>query len=207
MNRKRLLSFIVFLEIAFASFLFIKIYESNKILGISVIRMNKESIYYNPFSKFKYFFEPVPNTVEDSPKWIKWAKARYIINADSLNERFNYSVNRAPNTFRIITIGDSYTFGLFVDTKYNWSEILEDLLNENLSCKNIKKIEVLNLGEFGYDIEYAIERYRIRGVKYDPDLVIWLLKDDDFFEINEIMREKEQLIPLREWNGLTPRDE
>jgi hypothetical protein len=47
---------------------------------------------------------------------------------------------------------------------------------------------VINLGVAGYDIQYSVERYRIKGVKYDPDLVLWLLKDDDFLEINEILR-------------------
>ena len=40
---------------------------------------------------------------------------------------------------------------------------------------------MLNLGLYGYDIEYAVERFRVRGQKYDPDLIIWLIKDDDFF--------------------------
>ena len=55
-------------------------------------------------------------------------KGTYTINNDSLNERFNYSENKDKNTFRIITLGASYTYGLYVDTKNNWTEILEDIL-------------------------------------------------------------------------------
>jgi hypothetical protein len=81
---------------------------------------------------------------------------------------------------------------MFVTTGDNWTEVLEDYLNNKFSCRKYKKIEVINLGEYGYDIQYSVERYRIRGIKYNPDLVLWLLKDDDFKEINEIMRIHEQ---------------
>jgi len=72
-----------------------------------------------------------------------------------------------------------------VDTKDNWTELLEEALNKPQLCKNIKKFEVINLGVAGYDIRYAVERYKLRGQKYNPDLILWLLKNDDFQEIVE----------------------
>lgn len=178
-----------------------KIFQKQKnILGVaSVIPINKNNIYYNKYSHLKYFFEPVPNYIESIPNYIKWSTARYTINFDSLNERFNYSLKKSKDTFRIVVLGDSFTFGMFVNTEENWPERLEDSLNNELRCNNIKKFEVINLGEYGYDIQYSIERYRIRGIKYSPDLVLWFLKDDDFEEINEIMRihEKEYVDSMK----------
>jgi len=37
----------------------------------------------------------------------------------------------------------------------------------------------------GYDDEYVLARYEKRGVKYNPDLIIWYAKSDNFTQINE----------------------
>ncbi len=171
------------------------IQKSTNILGVkSVNPIKKENLIFSDYknSNLKYFFEPPPNFIEKVPDYITWSKARYIINSDSLNERFDYSLNKDKNTFRIITLGDSFTFGMFVNTEDNWPEQLEYMLNKKLNCRNYKKIEVINLAEYGYDIQYSVERYKIRGQKYNPDLVLWFLKNDDFLEINEIMRVNQQ---------------
>ena len=56
----------------------------------------------------------------------------------------------------------------------------------------INKYEVINLGVPGYDIKYSVERFRIRGEKYNPDLVIWQLGDDDFTQIAEVLNKKKK---------------
>jgi lysophospholipase L1-like esterase len=89
-----------------------------------------------------------------------------------------------------VTIGDSFTFGIYVDTKENYPERLEDILNDNSLCKTSKKFEVINLGVWGYDIEYSVHRFKMRGQKYNPDLVLWYLVGNDFSVINEIVSPK-----------------
>lgn len=63
--------------------------------------------------------------------------------------------------------------------------MLEDLLNTEPDCRGQPAFEVLNLGVPSYDIAYAAERFRVRGAKYQPDLVLWLFIANDFEEINE----------------------
>jgi hypothetical protein len=84
-------------------------------------------------------------------------------------------------------LGDSHTFGINLNTQDNYPSQLHILLNEALSCSTIKKFEVINLGVQGYDFQYMIERYKIRGKKYNPDLLLWLVISDDFRRINEVM--------------------
>ena len=92
-----------------------------------------------------------------------------------------------------------------MNTEDNYSEILEDLLNNNLYCKNTKKFEVINLGVPGYDIQFSLERFRLRGKKYNPDVVIWLLKNDDFDQIANIIKGKMRFSDKQAEEGiLTP---
>lgn len=141
------------------------------------------------FGGFKYFYEPDPKNHEKILKQVPYPES-YSINKDTLNEHFDYLIPKPIDTFRIIILGDSSTFGLLVKTKDNWTERLEDRLNQNLKNQKIKKIEVINLAVHGYDIPYEVERFRRRGLKYKPDLVLWLIDNSNFYQFNEVMIEK-----------------
>lgn len=150
----------------------------------SVSYIKKESITF-PQSKLRYFYEPKPGLDRDTEK--APLKATYTINKDTLHETRDYAIKKANRTYRIITLGDSFTYGLYVDTKNNWTEVLETRLNR-LKCGDYDNVEVINLGVHGYDTRYTVERYIKRGAKYAPDLVIWLFVD--------LTRIDEELIPL-----------
>lgn len=168
----------------------LKIFKLNdsRVKGIQhVFKIKKDNLLLNTKeSALKYFYEPKPNITEIVNKdWFDH-EVKYTTNADSLNERYNYPINKTKNLFRIITLGDSITYGQNVNTQDNYSEKLEDLLNRKLKCADIDKFEVINLGVSGYDIEYEVERYLKRGLKYTPDVVIWLVDNWNFYRANEI---------------------
>jgi hypothetical protein len=176
-----------------------RIYQKrSKVLGATAITtLKKENLDLH----YDGFYEPKPN-IKETPdsKWLK-GPVTYTINSDTLNERFNYTADKPPNTFRIITLGDSFTFGENASTATNYPETLEKILNE--SCSN-KKYEVINLGVPGYDIDFAMERYQKRGEKYNPDLVLWFLKDDDFEEIkNKIIKIEKKYTSIYDKKGHT----
>ena len=149
--------------------------------------MRNDIIQNNSNSYLKYFYEPKPeNDIKSLPDWLGY-EVRNTINKDGLNERINYSLEKDANTFRIITLGDSYTFGHNVDTEKNYSEALEVILNNRLVCDQYTHFDVINLGVNGYDIEYPVERFISRGLKYNPDLVVWLINEWNFDRINEYM--------------------
>jgi len=167
----------------------IKIYRQTKILGtkIAVTSVDKESVTINPSSELQNFYEPKPySTEEDHAPWLE-DKIEYYINSDSLREDREYEISKPDSTFRIVTLGDSFTFGASVSLQDNYPKQLETLLNNNYKCPNIQKFEVINLGVRGYDVQYAVERFILRGKTYNPDIILWLLKDDDFFQIEEIV--------------------
>lgn len=180
MSKKVLLfSIIVFLEFVVISFLGFKIYEKKKnVLGeVYVNPIKRENLIFKKSEKLKYFYEPKANSVlVISESWLP-NKVINTINSDTLHERFEYSIEKSQEVYRIITLGDSFTYGENVFTKDNWTELLEDKLSKLKSCNNIKKFEVINLGVYGYDAAYVVERFKIRGIKYNPDLVIWTFAD------------------------------
>lgn len=175
-------------QILVIAFLFVQI--SNKMrstLGASVSIVNPKTITKTLSDEFTYFYEPRENlTIETHEDWLPYVST-YTINSDSLNERFEYEEQKKEGVFRIITLGDSFTYGSYVNTKDNWTEVLEDSLNSKKKCPQIRKFEVINLGVGGYDAAYEVERYKLRGTKYQPDLIIMLIVD--FMRITEYRME------------------
>jgi len=198
MHIKKLLNFtilfILLIEIIIIVFLIEHITKKQNDT-IDVFFVNNKHYVYNLSPRYKYYYELKPNRKIDNliptPDWLRY-KPIYTINKDGLHERYDYSVEKPKKTFRIAALGDSFTFGLFVNTNDNYPEQLEDLLNETIHCKNIQKFEVINLGINGYDLPYAAERYKLKGEKYNPDLILWLIKDEDFKWLNEGLKPKLQ---------------
>lgn len=188
----KLILLIIFEAILFAWIIFLglKIFNLNQrgVKGTGYISNIKDSITFSSDSaQLKFFYEPRANFIEQqNPAWLN-REIEATLNSDTLNERFEYSFQKPIRTYRVITLGDSFTYGLFVNTDENYSEKLEDLLNDTIKCKSIDNFEVINLGVPGYDLEYMIERFVKRGIKYDSDIVIWLIIPWHFEQVNEYM--------------------
>ncbi len=156
----------------------------------SLSKIQKESNTKNPVSSLKYYYEPLADSQEaDTIGWLqKPVVWRY--NNETLNDRYDYPIEKPPSTLRIVALGDSFTFGDHVNTADSWPEQLEDLFDANVPCSTYTHYEVLNLGLRGFDIQNEVERFRIRGMKYDPDLVIWLFYPNDFTQVRELMQKR-----------------
>lgn len=186
--KKIVLVLIVLVEILIGWLVYRKF--SNTFLNVNqifVASLKKENFEFVEIDDFKYFYDLKPNIIElDQPEWLE-EKAVYTYNNDGLNERFNYEVEKPENVFRIITLGDSFTFGIYVNTYENWSELLEDALNSSIDICPGKKFEVINLGVSGYDVPYIVKRFKLKGVKYNPDLIVWLESGEGFYRFTELM--------------------
>ena len=188
---KTVLVIVVLFECAIIVFLGYTIYlrktMANNVLGSAIIvPIRKEYLITSPSADLQYYYEPTANTTWDyQPEWLP-EKTYQTINADTLNERFNYTLEKPEHTFRIVTLGDSYTFGFNVNTKDNWAEQLEDLLNSRCLSTEVQRIDVINLGVAGYDVPYIAQRFKIRGIKYDPDLIIWFESGTGFIRLKEL---------------------
>lgn len=143
--------------------------------------LNSDDVGPNPQSRYQFFYENKPSRVINETSRFTGEQITYIHNHDGLNNLNDYPLEK-DGQVRIAAIGDSFTYGLNVSTKDNWVSRLQDQLNGD--CK--KKFEVLNFGVPGYDIDYVLERNRLRAEKYHPDTYVWFIKDDDFEESKEL---------------------
>ena len=148
--------------------------------------ISKEDIKESSTEKLEYYWEyESTQEIVDNPDWLE-TPATYHINDDGFNDLSNYQTEKPDNSFRIITLGDSFTFGHFVDTGKNWTEQLEAMLNKTECRKKYDSVEIINLGMPGFDIEYLVERYKSKGAKYNPDLILWLELGSGFSRFSEL---------------------
>lgn len=95
-----------------------------------------------------------------------------LANSIGLRER-EIPFEKRPGEFRIVCIGDSWTWGAFVTASHRWSNRLEALLNKALPDRHIT---VVNAGMAGHTYLQGYLTLVSMGMQYHPDLVIvgWL---------------------------------
>lgn len=161
-------------------------------LGAGVSRINKENVVFRPGERLKFFYEwEAHQTIVYERSWLPQVFETKT-NSDGLISPVDYEPAKPPDVYRILAIGDSFVEGPFVEPGEAYPRQLEALLNASDACKAVRTYEVLNLGVGGYDIEYAGARLLSKGIKYNPDVIIWFLKNDDFIERSDINFIREQ---------------
>lgn len=111
----------------------------------------------------KFPFRPRPSSYAD------FHEGRIEIN--NLGYRGSDFSRQKADVFRILTLGDSVTFGqtLFANSR-TWSAILEELIGRNLACA--KPIHVVNGGVNAFHLRNAVERLRLDYSWLRPDMVL-----------------------------------
>ncbi|MFQ5697534.1 MAG: SGNH/GDSL hydrolase family protein [Myxococcota bacterium] len=94
------------------------------------------------------------------------------INSHGLrNPEIGYA--RTPGTYRILALGDSWTFGYRMEAPDAWPRQLERILNRDVRQRgDPTRFEVVNTGAVGYSTEQEAALLRVEGYKYHPDMVV-----------------------------------
>lgn len=87
-----------------------------------------------------------------------------------------YSLVKSNDTFRIIVLGDSISFGSHVKNNESFPEMLEFFLNNDSE----KTIEVWNAGVIGYNSMQEYVFFKEVLINYDPDLIIQQFYINDY---------------------------
>lgn len=86
------------------------------------------------------------------------------LNSDGLRDR-EFSLEKDPETYRIISLGDSFAFGLSVELNKSYPKLLESKLKE-------ENVEVINMGLPGYGNGQELIYLEKYGLKYKPNMVM-----------------------------------
>jgi lysophospholipase L1-like esterase len=81
----------------------------------------------------------------------------------------------APDAFRVLMIGDSYTYGQAVAAEQAMAAQLEAVLHE----QGQRRVEVLNFGVPGLNLEEDLDQYRKFAAGWRHDLVLLAAADND----------------------------
>jgi lysophospholipase L1-like esterase len=102
------------------------------------------------------------------------------INSEGLRDR-EYPAGKDPSIYRIVVLGDSFTFGVGVDAEESYPKHLERLLNHDHDLGEGKpvKFEVVNAGVDGYGTEQEYLYLTDLLNRYKPDLVLVGLYSND----------------------------
>jgi hypothetical protein len=100
-----------------------------------------------------------------------------ITNNDGMRQKRNYPRERAPDSVRIIGIGDSGMFGWDLDEGQNYMAVLESNLNARATGT---VYEVLNLAVPGFNTQLEVETLKYKGLRYKPDIVVVGWCENDF---------------------------
>lgn len=87
-------------------------------------------------------------------------------NSRGMRTTKEFKTNKEYN-YRILVLGDSITWGAYVNESEIYTEILSGLLNEKKCC-----FEVMNAGVGGYNTLQELEYLKAEGLDYSPDIVI-----------------------------------
>jgi hypothetical protein len=123
-----------------------------------------------PSDDERVVYELIPNLDTD------FGPVRVRTNKSGLRADREYPVERAPNSLRIVGIGDSCMFGWDVALDENFMSVLERSLQARAGGANY---EVLNFGVPGYNTRLEVELFREKGLAYRPDIVVvgWVEND------------------------------
>ncbi len=87
-----------------------------------------------------------------------------------------FSLEKPAGVHRIVTIGDSFMFGLGVDQNTCTVRVMERRMRE----KHGLKVEVINMAVPGFNTAMEVAYFAAQGLAYDPDLVIIDFVGNDF---------------------------
>lgn len=94
----------------------------------------------------------------------------------------DYALEKAPDVFRILIVGDSFPQGMQV----KWEETFPYLLNNLAPQIEGKRIEVINLSVDAYGTDRELLLYALLGWQFQPDRVILALYPGNDIQDNQI---------------------
>ena len=113
-------------------------------------------------SILRQFRPTVPDALVDNPVW------EISLNAEGFRDR-EFPGTKPEGAFRVVCLGDSWTFGANVGQEQTYPRQLEARLR---ALFPERRVEVLNLGVLGYTSFQGLQLLKQRALQLEPDLVV-----------------------------------
>lgn len=110
----------------------------------------------------RQFFPSIPASLRDNPVW------EISLNSNGFRNG-EISMEKPPPVFRIVCLGDSWTFGVNVRQDQTYPRQLAAWLEREYPDS---RFEVINLGVLGYSSYQGLELLRRYAIHLDPDLLV-----------------------------------
>ncbi len=91
-----------------------------------------------------------------------------VINSRRLRDR-EHRLAKPTGTYRVLALGDSFTFGWGVDVEETWWAEMERLIARRIVPR---PVEVINLGVYDYTFGQQVQRLQEFGLDYRPDAIV-----------------------------------
>lgn len=139
------------------------------------------SMFYGLELGFAAFFETTDafNATNVSARWF----ARHVEpyrNQQGFRDHRNLTRRKNDGKTRVVMIGDSFTIAQGVDNiEDRFSDLCETTINDRRT-RDSKRVEVFNLGEFGWEVSVIEGMVRVLMEKhYQPDIVVYIYMLND----------------------------
>ncbi|QQG43491.1 MAG: SGNH/GDSL hydrolase family protein [Candidatus Daviesbacteria bacterium] len=100
---------------------------------------------------------------------ISWLEKGVNLNKFGYRDR-DFTIQKRPETYRIYTLGDSYTYGWYIDNPaQSFPKVLEKKLQQEFGAD---AVEVINAAKPGFNFAAEVERFENEGVLFNPDLTV-----------------------------------
>ncbi|MBI4965766.1 MAG: hypothetical protein HY913_20985 [Desulfomonile tiedjei] len=105
----------------------------------------------------------------------RYGNTVYSINSDGFRER---EIGVQTPEKKVVFLGDSVTFGLYVDHAFTFPILLEEMHNNKFPQR--APIKSINLAIFAYAPKQELQALKRTGLKFQPELIVLQLYMNDF---------------------------
>ncbi len=150
------------------------------------VQTGERHIPFQPDPRFGWIYEPHYHGF--------WHGADVSINSLGIREK-ELSTEKAPNTYRLLCLGDSVTFGYGTENDRTYVRVLESLLREH---RPNQRFEAINAGIGGFSTLQELLFLKEVGLKFKPDLVIVAFVLNDVLDVESVKAKIERAKHLKE---------
>lgn len=140
---------------------------------------------------FRIFYNPPELDSQFDWNAILWMNKYVYLNAAGYRDR-DFSFSPPENTYRIFVVGNSYTYGWGIN---NLKDTYPKVIEQELTKKTGKKIEVINAGQPGFHLREDVLRFESEGKKFHPNLVVVGLNFNDANINNAYYYRADKILP------------